>query len=147
MLFGDDNSNAAIIAAIGVAFPGLTEVYKQNVGGSEEGSAAGWYTTTFTDAAPHSGTVVHDLGDPIITGAQKYFLLKDGNASPNWLLFDISTWDGLDTIEFNDFFPTHSISHVSIFAGGTPTVPDGGLTVALLGIALGGLAFLRRKLG
>lgn len=146
VLFGDDNSNAAIIAAIEAAFPGLDETYKQNVGGTEEGSSAGWYTTTFTDAGPHSGTVEHDVGDPFINSAQKYFLLKDGNDSPNWFLFDISSWNGTETIEFNGFFPNHSISHISIFAGGTPTVPDGGTTVALLGLVLGALAFVRSRL-
>jgi hypothetical protein len=40
----------------------------------------------------------------------------------------------------------YGISHFTVFDP-TPTVPDGGTTVMLLGAALSGLALLRRKLG
>jgi hypothetical protein len=33
------------------------------------------------------------------------------------------------------------------FATGTPSVPDGGITAAMLGVALLGLGALRRKIG
>lgn len=148
-LFGNENGQAQIDAAIDAVFPGLTstEVYKQNVGGSEVGSAAAWYTTTF-NADTTGGTVTWN-GPGFISGNPLYFLVKDGNATPNWYLFDISNWAGgangtKDTITFSGFFPNQgAISHVTIY-GTTTNVPDGGSVAMLLGAALVGLAGLRR---
>ena len=56
-------------------------------------------------------------------------------------------WSGIDRVRFT----THGVagsSHVVIDdLSITGTVPDGGLTVILLGIALGGLGWFRRRLG
>lgn len=150
-LTGNENGQAQIDAAIEAVFPGLTskEVYKQNVGGSESGSAGSWYTTTFNSLADASGGNIRWDGPGFISGTPIYFLVKDGNQTPNWYLFDISNWavggNGTkDTITFSNFFPNQgAISHVTIY-GGTTTVPDGGSVAMLLGAALVGLAGFRR---
>jgi len=145
VLFGDHNDVPGMLAAVNAVYPDAVEVYKKNSNGSEDFTFKDNYEGT---VGTNGGSIVHDAGDPFITGSQIFFLIKDGNASPNWFLYDISGWNGTDTIEFNGFFPTHSISHVSILAGGSGDfrVPDGGSTVALLGLGLGLLAFARRKL-
>ena len=52
-------STAAVIALTGIA--GLAEIYKQNVGGSESGSFAGSYTTTFANTATEPSRIGGDV--------------------------------------------------------------------------------------
>jgi hypothetical protein len=141
---GNQPSNAQINAFIAANYPVVTELYKQNAGGGEEKSAAAWYTTTFNGNLS-GGSIAWD-GPGFITGSEIYLLVKGGAQIPAWYLFDVSTWNGKETITLSGFWPgPGSISHVSIYAGRTP-VPDGGLTLALLGAALFGLETLRRRL-
>ena len=133
----------------------LTLVYKNDQkngdpDGEEEGSFAGSYTTTYSNTAddPEDATIEYD-GGPSISGNPIYLLVKDGAAhDPVWYVFDISGWNGTDTIELTGFWPQQgAISHVSIYTGGGGTqVPDAGSTLALLGLALTSIGVLRRKL-
>ncbi|MBW6493840.1 MAG: PEP-CTERM sorting domain-containing protein [Burkholderiaceae bacterium] len=122
----------------------VVELYKQNVGGSEEFGAADWYTTTFDPLNdPVSATIVWD-GPGYIDCPICWLLVKDGNEDPNKYLFDLSEWDGMETIQLNDFWPGNgAISHVSIF-GDVTNVPTPA-TLALLGLGALGLAFSRRR--
>jgi hypothetical protein len=62
-------------------------------------------------------------------------------------VFDISRWNGTETIDLDDFWPNGgAISHVSIFTTRSTSVPEAGSTLALMGLALTGLGLLRRKL-
>jgi hypothetical protein len=78
-----------------------------------------------------------------------YLLIKDGDVAGGWLyrlyvVTDDQFLVGGGTIDFELY--DRQISHVTWF--GTPggTVPDGGMTLTLLGSALFGLGLLRRKL-
>lgn len=139
---GNDTSTAVINSIIFSTY-GVTEAYTMNYPGGvgdESGAAAAWYNTTFN--ADASGGAVTWNGPGTISGPT-YFLVKDGNQTPAWYLFNISNWDGKSTIDFSGFWPGNgSISHVSIF--GTTSVPDGGSMAMLLGMALMGLAGVRR---
>lgn len=122
----------------------LTEQYKQNQGGNEEKAFAGSYSTTFP-AGLKGATVTYDGSpDPIITGSEIWALAKDG--AHGHYLWNISTWDGMEQIVMSGLWPNQgSMSHVSIFSGGQAVrTPDGGATVALLGLALGLIAIARR---
>jgi hypothetical protein len=145
---GNQTSQSLIDAAITAAVGAVTEIYKQNVGGSESGSVAGSYTTTFDNAPndPQDAKIVWDgAPDPFISSSPIYLLLKDGNQTPAWYLFKIENWNGKETINMTGFWPKQgAISHVSIY-GGTTSVPDSGLTLMLLGGALVGLETLRRR--
>jgi hypothetical protein len=144
-LTGITTSQSDINAAIEAMFPGLTgtAIYKQDEGGSEEGSAAPWYTTSFTGDLS-GGTITWVPGSSYIGGTPIYLLVKDGNHTPAWYLYDISGWDGQSLVELSGFWPgPGGISHVTIYGGG---VPDGGSAAMLLGAALIGLAGFRRML-
>jgi hypothetical protein len=126
----------------------VTEVYKQNVGGAEESDDfASSYTTTFTPPSNPTGATIVYNGGAFITGDPIYLLAKDG--STGHYLWDITGWDGKETIEISGLYPggNGSISHVSIFTGGGTSVPDAGTTLALLGMALGLVGFAGRKIG
>ena len=147
------NSQAQIDAAINAALnPDPTVVYKNDVGAADTGSFAASYSTAFfnTPTDPEDATISYVPGQPTIPSlfSNIYLLVKDGNQVPAAYLFDISSlWNGTDPIVMTDFWiGGGAISHVSIYASGTPStpVPDGGTTVMLLGSALAGLGALRR---
>jgi hypothetical protein len=142
--FGNQTGQAEIDAYLAANYPGLDELYKQNVGeGGDSGSLAGSYETTFlNDPTDPSGALIEYVSGPIAEDA--FLLVKDGNQTPAWYLFDLSGWDGMETLELSGFWPDQgAISHVTLY-GGTTTVPEPG-TLLLLGSGLFGLALYGRK--
>jgi hypothetical protein len=82
-------------------------------------------------------------GQPIAEDA--FLLVKDGNQTPAWYLFDLSGWDGMEDLVLTGFWPNQgAISHVSLYGGTSTTVPEPG-TLLLLGSGLVGLALYGRK--
>jgi len=133
----------------------LDELYKADVGNPdapatiESGSFAGNYTTTFSNDAldPADADIAYD--GPSAIGCSDsdpcYLVVKDGNQDPIWYIFDISDWNGTDTIEMRGFWPLRgAISHVAIYGGGTTDMPEPG-TLGLLGLGLFGMGLLRRR--
>lgn len=154
--FGDENSNAAIIAAVETELgTDVYSYYKDNQGGLEEGPFQDSYETRYAyTGSDVTGAEISWVG-PDTINLPAYLIVKDGNSSPNWYLFDLSfdfdpngPWDGKETITLQNFFlaatddPEGSISHVEIV--GTTPVPEPA-TMLLLGSGLIGLAGLGRK--
>jgi hypothetical protein len=78
-------------------------------------------------------------------------LIKDGNVQGQGMLYRFygvsadETLIGSGTVTFDN--PVKNISHITFFGSpGGGQVPDGGMTVMLLGAALGALGFARRFL-
>ena len=126
-----------IEALVGLPPNSLDELYKANVESSvvEEGSAnvVASYTTEFdlTSTDPTKAVITWD-GPYYFNETPKYLHVKDGDHDPSDYLFDISDWNGTDTIELINFWAaaTGAISHVSIFASDIDmTEPAGGLVV------------------
>lgn len=145
---GNQTSQADIDAAIAGFIGPSTELYKSNVGGVEEKALADSYETEYfnTPGEPSEATVTY-VGGPFI-GPIAYALVKDGQQTPAWYLFNLTAlgWNGTDPLEFTGFWTGNgAISHVALYGAGT-SVPDGGSVAMLLGAALMGLAGFRRML-
>ena len=161
---GEDNSNLNP-TQIGTehALGPLFLLYKAEVGGSDSGTFANSYNTTFS-ATPNdpSGATIAYVGAPapVPSANPLYLYVKDGNGDPAYYIFNISSWNGVDDLTLEGFWPQQgAISNLQILGGttigeipprDTPTpgvgVPDGGNTVALLGLGLALIALVRRKI-
>ena len=91
---GSDPSNPDLSPLV-LAYKGETD------GTPDSGYAAGWYTTTFTPTAPTDeaidALITWDGGNYITGVSPIHLLVKDGDHSPTWYLFDITGWDGKET--------------------------------------------------
>jgi len=136
----DTNNNNLIKSYIEATYGVL--LYKDNAGGNEEGSYAGSYETTYDDPADPEEATISYVSGPSISCPDCYLLVKDGNHTPWWYLFDINSWDGVMDIELTGFWPNGgAISHIGIY--GTD-VPEPG-PLALLAIGLLGFGLRRLK--
>jgi hypothetical protein len=114
---GPENNTPAILIAISGWLGTATETYKDDEGGSESGSAKGWYSTTYNQDLS-GAEIVWDAAINAYITEPSYLLVKGGKQEPAWYLFDISSWDGMATISLSGFWPGKgSISHIAIYNG------------------------------
>jgi hypothetical protein len=145
LLTGDQTSQAQINAAIAGYLGSSVELYKQNVGGSEEGVLAGSYVTTFSNTLSDPSDALIDYVGGAYVGPTAFLLVKDGNQNPAWYLFNLTAlaWNGTEDLVLSGFWPARgAISHVTLY--GTQAVPEPA-TMLLLGVGLIGLAGYSRK--
>jgi hypothetical protein len=96
---------------------------------------------------PAATTVGADQGDPpaptvFVTG-WTYVLAKYGNTAHIWYVGNLT---GNQTIP-QTATPGGGLSHISRYNLTTTQVPDGGVTAGLLGLAMLGVGYLRRRIG
>lgn len=147
---GNETDVPSILAYLeSLGYDVSTELYKSEAdSGDEGGSFASSYDTSYDPYDDPDSALIQHVGGPSIAGSPIYLLVKDGNQSPAWYFFNLSSlgWDGTDALELSEFWPTQgAISYVAMY-GTTASVPDGGSMAMLLGLALLGLAGTRRML-
>ncbi|WP_414663208.1 hypothetical protein [Horticoccus sp. 23ND18S-11] len=153
---GPGNYSSADIKLV-TGFGGtLTEYFKVGNDGSQSGPLASSYSGSSIFNNQEDFTISYGSG-AFVTGSPIFLYVKDGNNSPIHYIFEI-VWNGKETINGLNFWAADlnggtdngAISHVSIFgtstgtSTNTPGVPDGGMTVALLGMGLAALGLVRR---
>lgn len=144
--FGNQGPGNPAVETAAAAFLGLTqaqlmntELYRIGNDQAESGSLASSYTGSVTPLAAGASqfsafTITYGSGPAI---DPTYMLIKDGNNTPIWYLFDISAWDGTSTLSGSGFWPENgSISHVSVF-GVQAAIPEPATIAvwAMLGMA------------
>ncbi len=107
------------------------------------------YTTTFSPALedPTDALIEFILDSPAIGCPSCYLAIKDGNNTPSYYFFDLSSWNGTETLDLRNFWATGggAISHVSIWGvATTTTVPEPG-SMILLSMGLLGAGLARRR--
>jgi len=130
---------------------GLSLLYKSNEDGDLVGDDSGTY------AGSYSTWYYNDIGDPgnallFYTGGSDidcpscYLAIKDGNQTPAYYFYNLSAWDGHETLSLENFWPGKgAISHISIWGRSTPTSVPEPSTMALLGLGLLAIAFTQRR--
>ena len=153
--------NAADVTSIATANFGFTGTlalaYKQDYGAGESGNAAPYYSTSFAAElspgdGPSAGAITWN-GPLGIACPSCYMVVKDGSNVPKQYVFDISGWNGTDTINFSGFWANTNgaISHVAIFNNLDPSGGGGGSlvpepeTYAMLLAGLGLVGFAARR--
>lgn len=138
-----------------VGFTGLGEAYKIDYDNTAEGgTAASYYSTTFS-GDPNDATITQSGGMYIVCG-DCYLVVKDGKSIPAVYAFNISGWNGVDSINLTNFWngPGGAISYVGIY--NNYSMEDGGGNIAMVpeaetyammlaGLGLVGFAAARRR--
>ena len=130
----------------------LLELYKIDFDTlTEERPFADSYTTTFNvvdsdDGVSNAGgEIAYDFGNPSISCPDCFLLVKDGDQTPAWFVFDLGDWSGTTSIFMEDFWlGKGGISNVVIY-GNISNVPEPGM-VSLLAIGLIGMVVTRRRM-
>ncbi len=123
----------------------LTLLYKAEVGGTDSGRFASAYDTVFSNTSldPQDATISY-LGGVYMDCSVCYLVVKDGQQTPAQYFFNISAWNGTETINLNTFWPGKgAISNVAIWGKATP-VPEPS-SVFLMGAGLGLVSLKSRR--
>lgn len=113
----------------------------------ESGPFAGSYQTTFFNTlADPSDALIDYISGLAIVCPECFLVVKDGNQTPAQYLFDIGSWNGTDDLILSGFWPNQgAISNVAIWGGAPARQVSAPGTIALLGLAIAGLAFVARR--
>lgn len=147
--YGPSNCEPDCVGEVfGVATADLSLLYKAEAGFwfADEGTYARSYTTIFYDDwnDPSAALMFAD-GGPLISCATCFLAIKDGNQTPGYYFYNLSGWNGYESISLRDFWPgPGAISHVAIWGGSSTSVPEPA-TLGLLGLGVLFAGLARRR--
>lgn len=130
---------------------GLSLLYKSDEAGVLEGVDSGTYagsylTWFYNDVGDPGNALLFYTGGSDIDCPSCYLAIKDGNQTPAYYFYNLSAWDGQETISLLNFWPDKgAISHISIWGRSTPTRVPEPSTMALLGLGLLAIGFTQRR--
>ena len=108
------------------------------------------YFGTLTNFLGDSAKIESPQGQELTVTGFNYVLAKYGGGESGYVLFYLPHFGNTIPTTPDNFWTStgqYSISHLTRFnATTTTTVPDGGATLGLLGLALIGLSYVRRRL-
>ena len=145
---GNGNSGfniSDVYTATGATADSLTLLYKDNVGGVEEGAFADSYNTIYNGDLS-GGIISYVAGTGTITCPDCYLVVKDG-VEPHWYIYNLGSWNGVEAIGLSGFWTTDAggaISHVAIYGATATNVPEPSIS-ALLGLGLLGMIGVSRR--
>jgi hypothetical protein len=87
---------------------------------------------------------IQNDSDFVFVAGYEYLMAKFSNSSTYYYIGNLNLLPG-DTVTISS--PDDSLSHYTYFNAQVTSVPDGGATVMLLGLALGGIGAARRYFG
>ncbi len=131
--------------------PPLTLLYKDNVGGSEEGTFATSYQTTYSN--DNHNALIDYISGSSIECPECYLAIKDGNQTPSYYFYNLAAWNGTENIVLTGFWANTqgSISHISIWGRDDSRdppieIPEPSVLALLgLGLAAAGVAGRRKR--
>jgi hypothetical protein len=144
--YGPSNCEPSCVNTVFGDTSALSLLYKADVGSADSGLFANSYGTLFLNSSSDpSGALLGYTGGPAIDCLSCYLAIKDGNQSPGYYFFDLSAWNGTESIYLSNFWPRQgAISHISIWGTTGASVPEPA-TLGLLGLGLLGVGLSRRK--
>jgi len=145
--YGPSNCEPSCVNTVFGNTSTLNLLYKADVGSADSGAYASSYFTTFLfSSLDPSGALVTYNGGAAIDCTTCYLAIKDGNSSPGYYFYNLSAWNGTESIYLNNFWPGRgAISHISIWGGSTATSVPEPATLGLFGLGLLGLGAATRR--
>ena len=123
-------------------------VWKEDGADNSGLSLAGSYKTdaAFIPGASNDVDIIYNPGNNFVDcSADCWLVVKDGSAQPARYLFNLALlgWDGMETIDLNNFFSGNAISHVALYGNVSPIPVPAAFW--LFGTALIGFVGMSRR--
>jgi hypothetical protein len=146
------NSNIGTLSAInthfGTSYTDLELLWKGETDSppaGQDGTLEASYLWN-VDSPANGGTIAYVPGETAANCPTCVLIVKSGRHEPAQYLFDLGSWDGMESIELLEFWPDKedAISNVAIWGGDATDVSEPG-PLTLLALGLFSLVYNRKR--